>query len=92
LGKTDKTGKEAAHIEVMCAAFGIPSGGQLLTWPLLMSAGIPIEALVMLKVADAIPDIFKTVLNVTADMSVATIVERFSHVEATPSLEIAGAA
>jgi len=33
---------------------GIPSGGQLLTWPLLLSAGIPIEALVMLKVADAI--------------------------------------
>jgi Na+/H+-dicarboxylate symporter len=55
---------------------GIPSGGQLLTWPLLMSAGIPVEALVMLKVADAIPDIFKTVLNVTADMSVATIVAR----------------
>ncbi len=71
---------------------GIPSGGQLLTWPLLMSTGIPIEALVMLKVADAIPDIFKTVLNVTADMSVATIVERFSGAEKTTSLEIAGAA
>jgi Na+/H+-dicarboxylate symporter len=71
---------------------GIPSGGQLLTWPLLLSVGIPIEALVMLKVADAIPDIFKTVLNVTADMSVATIVNRFARTEETPSLEIAGAA
>jgi proton glutamate symport protein len=75
---------------------GIPSGGQLLTWPLLLSAGIPIEALVMLKVADAIPDIFKTVLNVTADMSVATIVARFAarSEEVTPlaPVEIAGAA
>ncbi|MFN2603593.1 MAG: dicarboxylate/amino acid:cation symporter [Gemmatimonadaceae bacterium] len=72
---------------------GIPSGGQLLTWPLLLSAGIPIEALVMLKVADAIPDIFKTVLNVTADMSVATIVERFTPVNEKPrAVEIAGAA
>jgi Na+/H+-dicarboxylate symporter len=72
---------------------GIPSGGQLLTWPLLLSAGIPIEALVMLKVADAIPDIFKTVLNVTADMSVATIVDRFTPArEETQSVEIAGAA
>jgi Na+/H+-dicarboxylate symporter len=71
---------------------GIPSGGQLLTWPLLLSTGIPIEALVMLKVADAIPDIFKTVLNVTADMSVATIVNRFARTNEVPSLEIAGAA
>jgi len=72
---------------------GIPSGGQLLTWPLLLSAGIPIEALVMLKVADAIPDIFKTVLNVTADMSVATIVDRFTPVrEETEPVDIAGAA
>ncbi len=71
---------------------GIPSGGQLLTWPLLLSTGIPIEALVMLKVADAIPDIFKTVLNVTADMSVATIVDRFAPAREIPSVEIAGAA
>lgn len=71
---------------------GIPSGGQLLTWPLLLSAGIPIEALVMLKVADAIPDIFKTVLNVTADMSVATIVDRFSPAAEVAPVEIAGAA
>ena len=71
---------------------GIPSGGQLLTWPLLMSVGIPVEALVMLKVADAIPDIFKTVLNVTADMSVATIVERFTPARPVASVEIAGAA
>ena len=74
-------------------AVGIPSGGQLLTWPLLLSVGIPIEGLVMLKIADAIPDIFKTVLNVTADMSVATIVDRFAPArEDTRPVEIAGAA
>ena len=32
----------------------------------------------MLKVVDAIPDIFKTILNVTADMSVTVIVQRFA--------------
>lgn len=71
----------ATVILLSFAIAGVPSGGQLLTWPLFMSAGIPIEALLMLKVADTIPDIFKTVLNVTADMSVATIVSRFASRE-----------
>lgn len=71
---------------------GIPSGGQLLTWPLLLSAGIPVEALVMLKVADAIPDIFKTVLNVTADMSVATIVARVAQRTDTAAATLVDAA
>jgi Na+/H+-dicarboxylate symporter len=31
----------------------------------------------LLKAVDAVPDIFKTLLNVTADMSVAVIVARF---------------
>jgi Na+/H+-dicarboxylate symporter len=32
----------------------------------------------LLNAVDAIPDIFKTVLNVTADMSAAAIVGRFA--------------
>jgi Na+/H+-dicarboxylate symporter len=39
---------------------------------------VPVEALVVLKVIDVIPDIFKTLLNVTADMSVTVIVQRFA--------------
>ena len=41
-----------------------------------MAAGIPLEGVVILEAVDAIPDIFKTVLNVTGDMSAATILSR----------------
>ncbi len=56
---------------------GIPSGGSFVSLPFYLALGIPIEAFALFKVADAIPDIFKTVLNVTADMTVSTIVARF---------------
>jgi Na+/H+-dicarboxylate symporter len=56
---------------------GIPSGGFLVTMPFYLAAGIPVEGIVLLKAVDAVPDIFKTLVNVTADMSVATIVARF---------------
>lgn len=60
------------------ASPGIPGGGDgLVMLPLYLGAGIPIEGLMLLKAVDAVPDIFKTLLNVTADMSVAAIVARF---------------
>jgi proton glutamate symport protein len=62
---------------------GIPSGGAFVSLPFYMSLGIPIEAFTLFKVADAVPDIFKTILNVTADMTVATIVARFVTVGVT---------
>ncbi|HUQ98616.1 MAG TPA: hypothetical protein VM166_04115 [Gemmatimonadaceae bacterium] len=40
----------------------------------------------MFKVADAVQDIFKTILNVTADMTVATIVARFASAR-VPAVE-----
>ncbi len=55
------------------ASPGIPSGGQFLMLPFYLAAGIPLEGVVLIKAADAIPDIFKTVANVTADMTVAVI-------------------
>lgn len=61
---------------------GIPSGGFLTTLPLYLAAGLPIEGLVLLKAVDSVPDIFKTLVNVTADMSAAAIVARFAGVEA----------
>ena len=39
----------------------------------------------MFKVADAIPDIFKTILNITADMTVAIIVARFASAKSSAS-------
>jgi Na+/H+-dicarboxylate symporter len=59
---------------------GIPSGGAFVSLPFYLALGIPVEAFTLFKVADAVPDIFKTILNVTADMTVATIVARFAPV------------
>ena len=62
---------------------GLPSGLLAIpTLPAYMAAGIPIEGVVILEAVDAIPDVFKTVLNVTADMSAATILSRAERREA----------
>ena len=67
---------------------GIPSGSKLLSWPILLAAGVPVEALVVLKVIDVIPDIFKTLLNVTADMSVTVVVQRFAGLPAAAPVPV----
>jgi Na+/H+-dicarboxylate symporter len=57
---------------------GIPSGGSSLkTLPLYVAAGIPPEAVVIFEAVDALPDMFKTVANVTANLTVAAVVARF---------------
>lgn len=56
---------------------GIPSGGLMMrSAPLYLAAGIPIEGYLLVEAADSIPDIFKTLLNVTGNMTAATIVNR----------------
>jgi Na+/H+-dicarboxylate symporter len=40
----------------------------------MLSVGLPLEGIGILIAADAIPDLFATVINVTGDMAVATIV------------------
>jgi Na+/H+-dicarboxylate symporter len=56
---------------------GVPGGGTTFkTLPAYLAAGVPIEGVVLLEAVDAIPDIFKTVLNVTGDMTVAAILSR----------------
>lgn len=57
---------------------GIPSGGLLIQAPVYMAVGLPIEGIGLLIAVDAIPDMFKTAFNVTADMLVAVIVARFT--------------
>ncbi|MFI5181291.1 MAG: dicarboxylate/amino acid:cation symporter [Thermoanaerobaculia bacterium] len=56
---------------------GIPSGGALVTLPAYLAAGLPVEGILILNAADAIPDIFKTLLNVTGDMAALCVVSRF---------------
>jgi len=57
---------------------GIPSGGIIMAAPLYASFGLPAEGIGILIAVDFIPDIFKTVTNVTADMTAATIIARES--------------
>ena len=57
---------------------GLPTTGTMRTLPAYLAVGIPIEAVLILDAVDTIPDIFKTLLNVTGDMTAATIVSRFA--------------
>jgi len=58
---------------------GVPGGGTAFkTLPAYLAAGLPIEGIIILEAVDTIPDVFKTLLNVTGQMSAATLLSR-SH-------------
>jgi proton glutamate symport protein len=66
-----------AIILLSFSAVGVPGGGSAFrTVPVYLAAGIPIAGIVLLEAVDAIPDIFKTLLNVTGQMSAATVLAR----------------
>lgn len=85
-------------VTVMLLSFssaGLPDGGTAFaTLPAYLAAGLPIEAIIVLEATTTIPDIFKTLLNVTGDMSAATILSRSSRgavaeeAEAFPGVEL----
>ena len=69
-------------------AAGIPqSGPGMKTIPAYLAAGVPIEAIIVVEAVESIPDIFKTLLNVTADMSAATLLT-CSHRFQTEATEV----
>jgi len=47
--------------------------------PICMALGVPLAALPLLLAVEAIPDIFRTVGNVTADVAVTAFVARRQH-------------
>lgn len=75
----DLSAAQIATMTVVCIAMsfsnpGIPSGGLfVVTAPVMLSAGLPLDGIGLLIAADAIPDVFNTVVNVTGDMTVATV-------------------
>ena len=83
----------AGSIALSFSVPGIPSGGFLIAAPYLPSIGLPIQAIGILIALDAVPDIFKTLLNVSAHVSSALVLARFDWAtEArTESVEVAGA-
>ena len=67
----------ATEMVISVSAIGVPGGGgQMRGLPAYLALGIPIEGILLLEAVDDVPDVFKTVTNVTGDMSVAAILCR----------------
>lgn len=58
---------------------GLPSQGTVITMPAYLAAGLPLEGILLMEGVDFIPDVFKTLANVTADMTAAVLVHRVSE-------------
>ena len=73
----------ATVIMLSFSSIGVPGGGSAFkTLPAYLAAGIPIEGIIVAEAVETIPDIFKTLLNVTGDMSAATLLSRGSRAPA----------
>jgi Na+/H+-dicarboxylate symporter len=77
-------------LTVMVLSFsspGIPGGGDTFkTLPAYLAAGVPVEGVIIIKVVDVIPDVFKTLVNVTGYMTVAVLLARvFARLVAAPA-------
>lgn len=83
LGVGDYVTFVAVSMLLSFGVVGVPrgGGGGFKTLPLYLAVGIPIEGVVIIEAVKTIPDFFMTTLNVTADMSVATILTRDTRVE-----------
>lgn len=64
----------AAAIFLSFAAPGVPRGAFLLLTPLFVAIGLPPEGIGVLIAVDLIPDMFATVVNVTADVAATAMV------------------
>ncbi|MGZ5447765.1 MAG: dicarboxylate/amino acid:cation symporter [Thermoanaerobaculia bacterium] len=70
------------------SAVGVPQGGVAFsTLPAYVAAGIPLEGIIVLEATAMAPDMLKTVLNVTANMSVATLLSRSARGSAGAEVE-----
>jgi proton glutamate symport protein len=55
---------------------GIPSGGLFILAPLFVAVGLPVEGIGILIALDAIPDVFKTAVNVTGHLTSTILLAR----------------
>ena len=65
-----------AAISLSFSTPGIPIGSLLLIAPVFASVGLPVEGIGILMAVDLAPDIFRTIANVTGDMTAAVILSR----------------
>jgi Na+/H+-dicarboxylate symporter len=64
----------------------IPGGSIIVMVPVLVAARLPVEGIGVLLAVDTIPDMFRTMSNVTGSLTVATVLGRRSAVR-TPALD-----
>lgn len=55
---------------------GIPSGGLYVVAPFLAAVGLPVEVIGVLIALDLLPDVFKSLANVTAHLAAVTLIAR----------------
>jgi Na+/H+-dicarboxylate symporter len=55
---------------------GIPSGGLYVVAPFLAAVGLPVEVIGVLIALDLVPDVFKSLTNVTAHLAAVSLVAR----------------
>jgi Na+/H+-dicarboxylate symporter len=87
LGLTDRLVIVATAMLSSFSVPGIPHGWLLILSTLLVTINVPVEGVALLWAVDAVPDIFATTANVTADMAAAAIVGR-----GAPGAPVEGAA
>lgn len=66
-----------ANVLLSFGSPGIPTRLVGVRFPMYVALGIPAEGVILLGAIDAVPDMFKTALNVTTSLSVATIISRW---------------
>jgi proton glutamate symport protein len=78
----------ASVVVLSFSTVGLPMGGiAFKTLPAYLAAGVPLEGIVIAEAVETIPDMFKTLLNVTGNMTAATLLSRGTR---APSAEVAG--
>ncbi|MGE5198645.1 MAG: dicarboxylate/amino acid:cation symporter [Rhodospirillaceae bacterium] len=64
-----------AAVATSFAVGAVPSGAALVVAPVLVAAGLPVEAMGLLLAVDPIPNGFRTVANVTGMLAVSVLVD-----------------
>jgi Na+/H+-dicarboxylate symporter len=87
IAATDYFTVVAAAVALSFATPGVPNGAFLLLAPVLASLGLPAAGVGLLIAVDAIPDLFATMANVTADFAAVGIARRVAADESVTVLD-----
>jgi len=70
-----------ASVAMSFSVPGIPSGSLFIVAPLFPTVGLPVEGVGILIALDALPDVFKTLLNVTGHLTSVSMLARVDRAE-----------